>query len=272
MNRCRDFTARLRSMKGLGAAVVGVFLCLQLPTAEAADGPVAYYPLNGSIKDSSGFGNHAANMGAVLTADRFGNAGSAFLFDGAGYLSAPDSNSLDIDTAFTLATWFRLDDVVSTFGVLAGKGSNSAYSVSIYYGGSTVCQDPTAQSLRQVQVTVGSGSNRFISGPSFPCGTGQWHHVAVTVRTESNGSHTAHLYVNGSYAATTGLEGSFANNTSPLGIGKDGVSANYFAGAIDDLRLYDRELSSAEITEVYNSLFIDGLESGSTAAWHHVVQ
>lgn len=44
--------------------------------------PVAYYPFDGNANDESGNGNHGTVYGAKLTADRFGNQDSAYLFDG----------------------------------------------------------------------------------------------------------------------------------------------------------------------------------------------
>ena len=46
------------------------------------DGLFMYYPLNGNANDESGRGFHGEILGATLGEDRFGNANSAFLFDG----------------------------------------------------------------------------------------------------------------------------------------------------------------------------------------------
>ena len=247
------------------ARVIAMIVVLSIAPQSAANGPVAYFPFNGSTDDASGYGNHAVTFGAVPTEDRFGNPNGAYLVGTIGHLEVLDSNSLDIAEAFSFAAWFRMDDMLSIFGVLAGKGMNTAYSVSVYNGGSYLCPDPVAE--RGIQVSVGGASNRFSTGPFFDCGTGEWRHIVVTVGTDPGGSHPTSLYVEGSYVSTIGMLGDFANNTAPLGIGKDGVSSYRFAGAIDDLRLYDRELTAEEITELYNSLLIDGFESGSTSSW-----
>ena len=46
-----------------------------------AQTPVAYYPFTGNANDAAGT-NHGTVNGAVLTTDRFGNANSAYSFDG----------------------------------------------------------------------------------------------------------------------------------------------------------------------------------------------
>jgi len=266
---CQESTTAARSaiLRLAGRiSVLGIFLA-SFPAA--ANGPVAYFPFNGSTEDASGFGNHAVSMGAVPTEDRFGNPNSAYLVGSFGHLEAADSDSLDITDAFTIAAWFRQDDVISVFAVLAGKGRHTAYSVSVYYGGSWVCPDPAAE--RGIQVTIAGYSMRFTDGPFFDCGTGEWRHVAVTVGVRSGGLHPISLYVDGSFIETTSMGGVPTNNPAPLGIGKDGEALDRFAGAIDDLRLYDRELTADEVTGLFNSLFIDGFESGSTSAWSNTV-
>lgn len=231
-----------------------------------ASGPVAYYPFNGSTEDASGWGNHAVNMGAMPTVDRHGNPAGAYVTGAFGHLEAPDSDSLDFSGAVTLATWFRFDDVESVTGVMVGKGMGTGYSVSVYYGGSYICPDPGA--LRQIQVTVEGCSNRFISGPVFDCGTGEWHHVAVVFVSNGPSDVTASLYADGAFGGSLGMSCPGAPNTMPLGIGADDeASLRLFAGALDDVRVFDRELTVEEITELYNSLFIDGFESGSTSSW-----
>lgn len=235
----------------------------------AANGPVAYFPFNGSTDDASGYGNHAVAMGAVPTEDRYGNPDGAYLVGSFGHLEAPDSVSLDITEAYSLSFWIRQDEMISILGTIAGKGLNTAYSASVYYGGSYVCPDPAAE--RRIQVSVGGGSNGWVAGPFFDCGTAEWRHVVVTVGTQPGGNHPASLYVEGIYIETISMMGTFENNTAPLGIGKDGETPYRFAGAIDDLRLYDRELTAGEITELYNSVLIDGFESGSMSSWMQVV-
>ena len=250
---------------GLGS----VFGLLSAASPAAANGPVAYFPFNGSTEDASGFGNHAVSMGAVPTEDRFGNPNSAYLVGSFGHLEAADSDSLEITDAFTIAAWFRQDDMISSDAVLASKRMNTAYSVFVFYGESWVCPDPAAE--RGIQVTMGGSAIRFTDGPFFDCGTGEWRHVAVTVGVPSGGLHPISLYVDGSFIETRSMGGVTTNNTAPLGIGIDTGFLRRFAGAIDDLRLYDRELAAGEVTELFNSLLIDGFESGSISAWSNTV-
>src|SRR5882724_9834977 len=64
---------------------------------DLTDGLVAYYNFNnGSLKDSSGYGNNIYFSNAVKTTDRFGNANNAYLFDGStSYMQVKNSASLN---------------------------------------------------------------------------------------------------------------------------------------------------------------------------------
>jgi len=59
-----------------------LFIVIQTCHAGINDGLVAYYPFNGNANDESGNGNNGTVNGATLTSDRFGNANSAYSFDG----------------------------------------------------------------------------------------------------------------------------------------------------------------------------------------------
>ena len=57
------------------------------------------------------------------------------------------------------------------------------------------------------------------------------------------------LYVNGTLVSTTAAAGSLASSSSPLRIGGNSVWGEYFSGLIDEVRLYNRALSAAEIAQ-----------------------
>ena len=55
------------------------------------------------------------------------------------------------------------------------------------------------------------------------------------------------LYVNGSQVASKAATGLIQNNSNPLRIGGNVPYGQYFQGRIDEVRVYDRALSAAEI-------------------------
>ncbi len=83
----------------------------------------------------------------------------------------------------------------------------------------------------------------FEDVPGTPTGT--WHHIAVTL---INGAFQ--LFVDGALAKNaTGLS-PITYDTAPLRIGCRADDANAFNGTIDEVRLYNRQLTNAEITSL----------------------
>ncbi len=67
-----------------------------------------------------------------------------------------------------------------------------------------------------------------------------------------NGS-SMRLYVNGALVATRAQTGNTMVSTGVLRIGGNGVWGEYFNGAIDEVRIYNRALSAAEIQSDMNT-------------------
>ena len=55
------------------------------------------------------------------------------------------------------------------------------------------------------------------------------------------------LFVNGTQVASTAKTGALATSTNPLQIGGDSLYGQYFAGLIDEVRVYNVALTAAQI-------------------------
>ena len=75
-----------------------------------------------------------------------------------------------------------------------------------------------------------------------PLPANSWSYLAETY----DGS-TLRLYVNGTQVAATAHTGSIASSTNPLQIGGDSIYGQYFAGLIDEVRVYNVALTAAQI-------------------------
>ncbi len=69
-----------------------------------------------------------------------------------------------------------------------------------------------------------------------------WSHLASTY----DGT-TLRLFVNGTQVATKATSGAMAATASPLRIGGNAIWGEYFAGQIDEVRIYNRALNETEI-------------------------
>lgn len=85
-----------------------------------------------------------------------------------------------------------------------------------------------------------SSENILSGGSLIPANT--WTHLAASY----DGVNQI-LYVNGVQVASRPLSGAVKTSTGPLRIGGDGVWGEYFQGLIDEVRVYNRALSAAEI-------------------------
>jgi len=216
-------------------------------TAQAGltEGLVACYPFNGNANDESGNNNHGVLGDPTLTADRFGNPNSAYFFDGStltDYIVVNDSQSLHLTNA-SFSVWIRPQ-----------APAYYVFSKDFINGGT--CFQLTLDGMGLVpyfwvgQWGIGEGFVRSPDGLT----SNQWQHIAGTYDGQD-----LRLYVGGVLSNTTHYTaGLNTDNGKPLVIGQK----NYlpkppsepdwpFTGVIDDLRIYNRTLSEAEITELY---------------------
>jgi hypothetical protein len=64
---------------------------------------------------------------------------------------------------------------------------------------------------------------------------------------------TLRVYVNGAQVGSKAVTQSMLVSTGPLQIGGNAVWGEYFSGLIDDVRVYNRALTSAEVTSLMNT-------------------
>ena len=237
-NGSHILTARARDAAGNQTTSVSVTVTVDNTVPPPSAGLVAAYSFNagsGSVLvDISGNANQGTISGALwITTGRYG---SALSFDGTNdFVTVGDSNSLDLTTTFTVEAWVYPTQFGGTYG-----------------GWRTVLikEQPN-------QLTYGLWANSDTSRPSFHVylndgdysvrGTAQlplnaWSHLAATYD-----GITELLYVNGVLVGSRAVAGSAPISANQLRIGGSSVWGEYFRGRIDEIRMYNRTLSQAEI-------------------------
>jgi formylglycine-generating enzyme required for sulfatase activity len=196
-------------------------------------GLVAYYPFNGNAKDESGNGRHANSVNAILSMDRFAAPNKAYDFNGvdskivASATGWPSGNSNR-----TVSIWINANAMQGNLFSFGREGPDTRFSVLLGWGGS------------QATAFVGPNSN-FTSGNFAGAG---WKHLTISW---NNG--TGAIYINGvkqtEFARTLNTDGS-----KPLVIGANVLDRTdeLFSGQLDDVRIYNRALSAAEVSQLYN--------------------
>lgn len=192
--------------------------------------------------DASGNGNPGMLVnGPALTT---GQVNQALSFNGAGaYVQVAHTSTLDA-YPITVAAWFN---TTAADGGIVNKylaGSGNGWNVSL--SGGSLC----AWYYRDAANYVANTGACALSTPGF--NDGRWHHVVYTV--DAAGGR---LYVDGAQRASvawTGTTGA-TSTTQPVSVAfYPGSAGNqYLAGAIDDVRIYNRALNSPEVSQLYAS-------------------
>ncbi|HET8754993.1 MAG TPA: LamG-like jellyroll fold domain-containing protein [Solirubrobacteraceae bacterium] len=202
-------------------------------TAPPAGTPVAAYDFNvGSgtaLADVTGNGHTGTLIGPSWSTA--GRTGAALSFDGVNdSVRIDDAGDLDLTTGMTLEAWVR-PTALGSWRTVLFKEQPTHMTYALY--ASTDNGRPTGQAH------VG-GERNARAAAALPVNT--WTHLATTY----DGAGLR-LYVNGTQVAATALTGAMAISTGPLKIGGNGLWSEWFAGLIDDVRVYDRALSASEI-------------------------
>lgn len=218
------------------------------PTSKPMDlraGLLAHYPYTGNANDHSGNENHLEVNGSTPTEDRFGMPNSAYAFDG-----QDDFMFADIDERkgdFSLSLWAKADDV---------EQSRYRSVINVF--------DKTSGAKDTCQIHTSGGRyptyQFFSSNPeSFAQVTTEWQHLAVTVS-----GKVIRFYENGDRVYSQELEGGEANKFSHLIIGQNRNRDAKYHGAIDDVYVYNRAITDAEVECLFNGGFEDSDGDGLT--------
>jgi hypothetical protein len=225
--------ARDAAANSTTSAGVGVSVSNTAPPRPA--GLVAAYSFNEGagvgVADASGNGNGGTLAGPVWsTAGKFGGALS---FNGTNAMvTVPDASSLDLTNGMTLEAWVRPSALGAVWRTALIKEAGSDLSYALY---------AHATDTNQPSGHANVGGDNWTRGTG-PLALNVWTHLAVTF----DGSTLA-LYVNGVLASSKPLLGAMAPSTGALRIGGNSVWGEWFRGLIDDVRVYNRALTSTQI-------------------------
>jgi glucose/arabinose dehydrogenase len=203
-------------------------------------GLVAAYGFNeGSgttLGDSSGNNLNGTIAGAAWNAS--GKYGSALTFDGINDLvTVADAAALDLTTGMTLEAWVNPSALGGWRNVLI-KERPGGEVYNLYASG-----DASAP-----QVFIVTGGSPADARGSTQLVLNTWSHVAATY----DGS-VLRIFVNGAQVGSRNVGGSILTSAGVLRIGGNGIWGEFFAGRIDDVRIYNRALSASEISVDMNT-------------------
>jgi hypothetical protein len=213
--------------------------CVFAGNAHAQSGLVAAWGFDEgagtTVADASGNNNTGTLSDATWTSQgRFGNALS---FNGTSALVlVNNSASLQLTTGMTLEAWVYPTTTLVYWKALIQKEAD-AYLL-------------TASSNQHRPAAGGTlnGDCCPVVYAAAPLAVNTWTHVAATY----DGSQLR-MYTNGVLVSSAPASGSFQVNTNPLRIGGNTYASEFFPGRLDEVRIYNRALSQAEIQADMNT-------------------
>ena len=198
--------------------------------SELDQGLVAYFPFDGNVNDVSSTHAKAVAYGPVEYQP--GIAGTALVLNGHSYVRVEDCPALNLKT-FTLSAWVCRFPNNNNSRILE-KGSGHSYWLYLF-------------GERAMGGFFGEDFADAISSSRIPFG--KWTHVCSTY----DGSKLC-LYMNGSLEATTAVQDPVATTSRPLFIGSRGGKTDNWIGGIDEVKIYNRALSPAEVEQLFHQV------------------
>ena len=222
-----------------GVAVTG--------NGNVTNGLVAHYPFNGNTADATGNSQNAVPHGNVSpTTDRMGNPNSAYYIggntNGDDYLTIANSSALAIRNPFSESIWINKE---VNGGWIVNKGRDIVNAYGLYDCGGNA------------QVVYAGNNGAYIDNTTVSLN--QWHLYTCVFKGDS-----ASFYLDGLLASKQKMSTPNYVSTStdyPMAIGRHFTYCCYnpappywsypYKGKVDDLRLYNRALSTAEVLQLF---------------------
>lgn len=210
----------------------------------ATSGLMAYWSFDNStvsgasVSDLSGNGNTATLQATASIVT--GHRGQAVQLVSANsdYVSAASSGTLLLTNRVTVACWLKMTPIVlaAHYPMIVGKlTDNTGYA--IYYN----------SDANEIRALYGTSSS-FIESPGYTPFATNWYHVCV-----QNDGTNLKLWINGSQIGSPGTTWSgepYDSGSKALEMGRHyslPATYGYIDALIDEVMIYNRALSSAEI-------------------------
>lgn len=196
-----------------------------------SSGLIAYLPMDGNGNDVSGNGNNAniSATGAYMTTDRLSTQNAATFFNGSLEQGSMDfgTSLLNNRTSFSMSYWFNPSALTNAMSLV---GQDNLLETGFYTGPNRiVVYHPTSGSTN-VNLAIAAGA---------------WVHVAITCTNTQ-----MRIYINGILTNTVAGNHSLSTTTYNTRIGGNVLNQSnntWFRGKIDEVRFYDRILTTDEI-------------------------
>ena len=184
--------------------------------------------LHGSVLRGAGTASSAPALPQVNAQGTCGYG--VFNSSSSQYVQRADSNLLDLQGPFTIGLWVKPRTLPAS-GLMSILSKDENYEFHLNPNGT----------INWWWQTTDNATNQFNSSTALTVGA--WNHVLIRFAPGDQ-----RIYINGSLAGQANFSGTPLANSDPLQLGADQAAAGrYFNGELDELRIYDQALSTAQI-------------------------
>ncbi len=213
----------------------------------------AFYPLNGNINDAGPSKLTSTAVGTVgFDADRNSTAGRTGVFNSTGGFIVPDNEAMNFGTGdYSVSVWVKTS--LTSSGMVwqesGGKGSGDNQTwVRILGTATNLTSFSTEDAAGGSTINLTAAAN----GAAAKTNDGVWHHIVTT----RQGLITT-IYIDGvkvtERSSTVGVKVTANEGTFKIGMQENTAGyTNRFIGLIDDLIIYKKALTQAEVTALKN--------------------
>lgn len=194
----------------------------------------AYYPFNGNTDDASGNERNLINVTASDDVDRFGNSSAALSFE-YGQVAEPEFSETGRWSEFTISLWAKANGMISKDDMPIGffDENGTAFEFVYFWQGHLYGNFGTS---------IYQQNNALVEG--------EWAHYLISYE-----GTNIKLFTNGELKTEYSVSNQGIHKNIVLG---RGISVYKYSGSLDDIRIYSRALTAAEVDSLYK------LESNST--------
>lgn len=204
------------------------------------------YSFESSYRDSVSQSDGIASGSLTFTADRFGQANKALKLDGNSLLTINSSRLLN--PSFTYSCWFKINELppngtLSTIISIGGAGSDQVLALNNNYHvySTPIPVDPIFFSYFQYD------TEPTVDYFNYDISLGRWYHYVGVKSTDS-----LKTYINGVLISkkVSGKNARYTQSTAKIGSRYNNTSK--FKGELDDVLIFNRDLTNNEVASLYN--------------------
>jgi len=210
-----------------------------IETEQPIEGQIAYYPFNLNVRDTSGHQNHGQIHGdLIFVYDRHEKPNRACYFNGVNaYVSVSHKDELNLTNEWTIACWVIPYNLKGPHIILSkSKGAGT--------DGYILKDHNSTEKIRMELFNFADLSSKT------SLVIGNWTFITVTYNRDQ-----MKIYYDGLLDNQINCSTPIVGNADDLMIGTYALMTayrEYFEGIIDDVRIFNRVLNSAEINDLYH--------------------